>query len=106
MANSGMIREGVVDLQEMYSEDGQEPPQNDIEVCSAILNSWDHRTDPGRVPNSGSACALVSEGWGDQRTKHADRVRIGNVCPLSHIDNPQNKSTGFLPPPLSLQRPL
>ncbi len=94
MANSGTIKDGVVDLQKMYSEDGQDPPRTPIEVC---LNGWGYRTDPGTVPNSGSTCALVGDGWGDRRTKHTDRVRISNVCPPSDIENPQNRGT--VPPP-------
>ncbi len=63
MANSGTIGDGVVDLQEMYSDDRQDPPLTPMEVCSAILNGWGYRTDPGTVPNPGPACALVGDGW-------------------------------------------
>ncbi len=81
---SSVIKDKVLELQEMYREDGYPlPPPTPTEICSAILIGWSYRTDTYTVPNSGSACALVGDGMGGQGIIHFDRVSSGNVCTMS-----------------------
>ncbi len=96
---SSVIKDKVLELQEMYREDGYPlPPPTPTEICSAIRIGWSYRTDTYTVPNSGSACALVGDGMGGVRESFTliEWVQVMYVL-CRATSNSLNRSMGLDP---------